>query len=347
LNFFRNFSGLLLDGLNKNEAMNLHNHFLNSSNIINLFHKYNVPADVDYISIDIDSADIFMLEAILKDTYYQPKVISIEYNCYFPWNSTLANYGYNINDPKDMYVSNYISVGSRFHGTSLKNVFLLAHKYKYSVVAVDIGVDIFLIRNDVLHPHTTVFPMSHYKRSVSNFYAPSTNYNAIMMKSESPLTSTQHQYLIKKRSHSPMNCWCMGPRQKLKDVNHAIPYLLDFEVYLNNNGDIHKASENNYVLNEFKKYDINTTQICIERDEVIHSKQSISYSKLLSMLSDTRLFIRNNVTYSINQFKEEKKRLKSVHEEKKDPVGRGGSPQLQHHLTSSLSSKQKIMNGEE
>ena len=171
LKYMRSWDGLLLDMRHKNHKINLHAHgIITPEVIVSLFHEHKVPQDVDYISIDVDSVDIFMLNSILKDGYYRPKVISIEYNCYFPIDSTIANIGYNVhgfhtlNQSKLFYNSNqYFGLGARFYGTSLKNVFILAEKYDYSIVAVDISVDAFLVRNDLLDSKMKLFDLEHYR----------------------------------------------------------------------------------------------------------------------------------------------------------------------------------------
>lgn len=74
-----NWTGLLLDIDNDNPAINLHAAKITSQNIVGLFRKYGVPAEPDFVSIDIDSADLWVLRAILSA--YRPRVIQVEYNC--------------------------------------------------------------------------------------------------------------------------------------------------------------------------------------------------------------------------------------------------------------------------
>jgi hypothetical protein len=71
--------GLLLDGNNDNPSINLHAHYLFASNIANIFETYKVPKDLDYLSCDMDSHDLFVFEAILQGGY-RPRVITTEYN---------------------------------------------------------------------------------------------------------------------------------------------------------------------------------------------------------------------------------------------------------------------------
>tara|TARA_B110001452_G_scaffold16211_1_gene13301 strand:- start:2433 stop:2918 length:486 start_codon:yes stop_codon:yes gene_type:complete len=73
------WDGLLLDGNSHNESINLHTHFLSSANIVSLFRRYRVPESPDYVSVDIDSTDLWILRSILASVY-RPRVISVEFN---------------------------------------------------------------------------------------------------------------------------------------------------------------------------------------------------------------------------------------------------------------------------
>lgn len=88
------WSGLLLDRESENPRINLHKELVTPSNIVSLLEKYNVPYDVDYISIDVDSVDVFIFFAILQSKY-RPAVISSEYNCLLPLYSNLCASGVN------------------------------------------------------------------------------------------------------------------------------------------------------------------------------------------------------------------------------------------------------------
>ena len=43
-----------------------------------------MPRELDYLSIDIDSTDIWVWRALLKSGKYRPRVVSIEYNSNLP-----------------------------------------------------------------------------------------------------------------------------------------------------------------------------------------------------------------------------------------------------------------------
>jgi SAM-dependent methyltransferase len=84
----KGWRGLLLDGGHANPAINLHKATLSPENIVDLFAEHGVPDEPDYISIDLDSCDIWLFLALAKR--YRPRVVTIEYNSNFPAGSTLA-----------------------------------------------------------------------------------------------------------------------------------------------------------------------------------------------------------------------------------------------------------------
>ena len=53
--------------------------WINSQNIMSLFEKYEVPKDFDFLSIDIDSDDVYVFDAIDFEKY-KPSVVIGEYN---------------------------------------------------------------------------------------------------------------------------------------------------------------------------------------------------------------------------------------------------------------------------
>jgi hypothetical protein len=77
------WQGLMLDGGYENSTINLHQHFLSEDNIAGLLQSYSVPRQFDFLSIDIDGVDYFVLQAILKGNF-RPRVVVLEYNSAIP-----------------------------------------------------------------------------------------------------------------------------------------------------------------------------------------------------------------------------------------------------------------------
>lgn len=154
-----NWGSILLDGDNENDAIDLHKHFLKPSNICAIFEKYNVPKEPEYVSIDVDSTDLWLFEALIKE--YRAMVFSVEYNSHFPIDAAITF-------PDD---GNEYWQGDRGYGASLKALNIVANNHGYSLLWVVPGFDAFFIRNDLIDDRSreTSFPFeswrahSHYR----------------------------------------------------------------------------------------------------------------------------------------------------------------------------------------
>jgi len=140
LNQLFNWDGLLLDGKFSNPAINLHQHYVYPHNILDIFEKYNVPANPDYISVDIDSQDLWLARKILSSERYRPRVMSIEYNCHLPIGSTVTM-------PPGNSTWNRVDL---FYGTSAGAIKLMAAEFDYEVVHFAGTMDIFLVQKGLL-----------------------------------------------------------------------------------------------------------------------------------------------------------------------------------------------------
>ncbi len=147
------WSSLLLDGKNENLKINLHKHFLTSQNISSLFKRYNVPKEPEYISIDVDSTDLWLFEAVVQN--YKAMVFSVEYNANFPIEFAVTF----PNNPKEYWQ------GDRGYGASLKALNMVAVRNGYSLLWVVPFLDAFFIRNDLIDDDTKkiCFPMEKWK----------------------------------------------------------------------------------------------------------------------------------------------------------------------------------------
>ena len=146
------WSSLLLDGGTCNPEINLHSHFLTSANICSIFQQYNVPSEPEYISIDVDSADLWLFRAVLSK--YRTMVFSVEYNCHFPLDAAVT-----FPDNPDEHWE-----GDRGYGASLKALTMVAEEHGYSLLWVVPTVDAFFIRNDLIDDGTgnIVFPFRRW-----------------------------------------------------------------------------------------------------------------------------------------------------------------------------------------
>ncbi|OQV13708.1 hypothetical protein BV898_12102 [Hypsibius exemplaris] len=145
----KGWRGLLLDGDRENAEINLQKHFLFANNIAQIFAQYNVPKELDYLSVDMDSHDLWVFRAILE-AGYRPRVITTEYNANYPLTHALT-----LIDPT--LIGNG-SVPSDFSfefthcawGASAKALFLVATTYGYKMVGRIDGLDLVWLRADLI-----------------------------------------------------------------------------------------------------------------------------------------------------------------------------------------------------
>lgn len=124
-------------------SINLYKHFLSTDNILDIFAKYNVPINLGYISVDVDSTDLWLINKILE--VYKPSFFSTEYNPNIP-------HEYAITFPNN---TNEYWQGDKVFGASLKCFDIVAKKYDYSLVYAGCQYenahhDAFFIRNDLI-----------------------------------------------------------------------------------------------------------------------------------------------------------------------------------------------------
>jgi hypothetical protein len=118
------WSGLLLDSSHEDASINLHQEFVSAENIVELFFKYRVPQNFDFLSVDIDGNDYWVLRPILEN--YRPKFWVAEYNQFFaPEESYSISY-----DPQYCWEPSTL-----FFGASLGCFFELARAHQYSLVS--------------------------------------------------------------------------------------------------------------------------------------------------------------------------------------------------------------------
>ncbi len=133
------WKGLLLDDSHENAKINLHKAFICKENINELFDRYQVPYDLDFLSIDIDFNDFYVWQAI--SDCYKPRLVVIEYNATF--------------QPDEDKVVQYDQAGrwdgSNYFGASIQAMYNLARKKGYCLVyAENTGANLFFVRQDLL-----------------------------------------------------------------------------------------------------------------------------------------------------------------------------------------------------
>jgi hypothetical protein len=148
----KGWRGLLMDSTFENDVINLRRHYITSDNIVALFQRYGVPADVDYVSIDIDSTDLWIFDSLTRPSSpYRPRVVSVEYNCLLPGSLTCGK-------ACDWR-------GDRIYGASFDALEIVARDNGYTPVATVYQNDVFFVRSDLIHPSTAAYDYSRVRDS--------------------------------------------------------------------------------------------------------------------------------------------------------------------------------------
>lgn len=140
------WKGLLLDGGFEDSSINLKREYITAENINELFEKYQVPSNFDFLSIDIDYNDFYVWLALNEK--YKPKLVVIEYNA-----AHLPN-----EDRVVKYSPYYSGDGTNYFGGSILAMYQLARKKGYSLIYADQnGVNLFFLRNDIIEEQKLEF----------------------------------------------------------------------------------------------------------------------------------------------------------------------------------------------
>ena len=118
------WNNLFLDGGHHNPEINLYQHFLTTENIVSVFEHHAVPKKFGYLSIDVDSTDIWLMDKLL--THYRPTLVTCEYNPAVPPDLAIAFE----NDPNKIW--QYDSLA----GSSVKALKMAANKHDYLLVYI-------------------------------------------------------------------------------------------------------------------------------------------------------------------------------------------------------------------
>ena len=154
------FDGLLMDGADSPYGIEgekqypVKIEFITVENIIELFKKYNVPKDLDFLSIDIDGNDYWILKEIL--TQYQPQVICIESNYCLPVEKWMVQ----------KYNPDFVWGGDTRHGASYRALLSLGIKNKYSLVAI-CGCDMIFIKNESIPDNLTIENVNNIEKLIT------------------------------------------------------------------------------------------------------------------------------------------------------------------------------------
>jgi len=133
----RGWKGLRMDGEPDPDA-DIKQEFITQENILDLFKKYEVPEEFDFLSIDIDGNDYWVLRKILS--VYSPRMICAEFNGTIQSGISKAM-KYN---PKHTWENN------DYYGFSFEAGKKLGHEFYYAVVHQVNSTNMYFVRKDLL-----------------------------------------------------------------------------------------------------------------------------------------------------------------------------------------------------
>jgi|10_taG_2_1085330.scaffolds.fasta_scaffold09193_4 hypothetical protein len=137
----KGWDGLLLDcneSFPSNPSINLYNETLTMENICDIFCKYDVPKKFDFLSVDIDGNDYWLLSKIFEK--YKPRVIMVEICARFSPDVIKVQ----------KYDPTFIWKGDRWYGASPLAVKNLGKRFGYTAVYCRLD-DMILIKDTELH----------------------------------------------------------------------------------------------------------------------------------------------------------------------------------------------------
>ena len=131
------FNGLLVDaGIPEEPCYDLKHEFITSENINEILSRYDTPNKFDFLSIDIDGEDIYVMNAIDLNKFL-PRVVSIEFNT-----ALLPQYAI-----AQEHNSKWTWDGWHYYGCSVQAITRLMNHKLYSLVGIA-GCDAFFILNE-------------------------------------------------------------------------------------------------------------------------------------------------------------------------------------------------------
>lgn len=146
----RGWSGVRFDGDEENLALvpDLHHAFITPQNVAATFRRHGVPSDVDYVSIDVDSCDLWVFLAMAD--VYRPTVVTVEYNSNYRFNESVTNTCVDVDAGEFFTLQRMAELTGQYWGwsASLLAFDKAARRRGYNVVWVEPFLDVFMVRSD-------------------------------------------------------------------------------------------------------------------------------------------------------------------------------------------------------
>ena len=141
------WNGILMDNWSENHDINLYKHHLTISNIVGLFKKYGVPIHFQFLVVDVDFNDFYLLYEVVKS--YDVDIVICEYNAsILPDEDKVVVYD---DDAQWDMTTDYF-------GASILSLYNLMSTYGYSLLYADsTGANLYLMKTHVMHKNNLKF----------------------------------------------------------------------------------------------------------------------------------------------------------------------------------------------
>lgn len=131
------YNAILIDADNQGNA-EVKQHRIIKENVNAILSTYNCPTKFDFLSIDTDGNDFWILDELL--TKYSPSLIVAEFNASIQKDKSVSI----------KYDSNFSWQGDDYYGFSFEAGKKLAEKHGYTIVFLNNNMNIFLLRNEFI-----------------------------------------------------------------------------------------------------------------------------------------------------------------------------------------------------
>jgi hypothetical protein len=148
----KGWKGILIDADNRGNS-DVKQHKITRENINSLLKTYQCPKEFDFLSVDLDGNDYWIIEEILQR--YSPKLIVAEFNASFESDCSKTI----------KYDSEFIWQGDNYFGFTLEAGRKLAQENGYTLMLQHADMNIFLLRNDYAKEFTSKQENFRYEKS--------------------------------------------------------------------------------------------------------------------------------------------------------------------------------------
>lgn len=151
------YTALLIDGDNRgNEEVK--QHIITKNNVLDILDFYATPREFDFLCVDIDGNDLYIIDTILSK--YNPSLIVAEYNPI--WNATESKV--------IAYDENHTWNNDDYYGFSFLAGQKMAEKNGYACVFENDSLNMYFVRKDMLDviPFVTYVQTYYHPHSLKN-----------------------------------------------------------------------------------------------------------------------------------------------------------------------------------